>query len=77
MVINDPIAELAFKLDRFAENFDPYEYKAVSYTHLDVYKRQTFESATKHYPIYITKYKGEDIVLCQAPVGAAAATRCV
>ncbi len=22
----DPIAELAFKLDRFAENFDPYEY---------------------------------------------------
>ena len=27
VVINDPIAELAFKLDRFAENFDPYEYK--------------------------------------------------
>ncbi len=26
VVINDPIAELAFKLDRFAENFDPYEY---------------------------------------------------
>ena len=25
-VVNDPIAELAFKLDRFAENFDPYEY---------------------------------------------------
>ncbi len=30
-----------------------------------------FVSATKHYPIYITKYKGEEIVLCQAPVGAA------
>lgn len=27
MIVNDPIAELAFKLDRFAENFDPYEYK--------------------------------------------------
>ncbi len=27
VVVNDPIAELAFKLDRFAENFDPYEYK--------------------------------------------------
>ena len=27
----------------------------------------SFVSATKHYPIYITKYKGEDIVLCQAP----------
>ena len=34
-----------------------------------------FISATKHYPIYITNYKGEDIVLCQAPVGAAAATQ--
>ena len=26
VVVNDPIAELAFKLDRFAENFAPYEY---------------------------------------------------
>ena len=32
-----------------------------------------FVSATKYYPIYITEYKGEEIVLCQAPVGAAAA----
>ena len=31
----------------------------------------TFVSATKHYPVYITEYKGEKIVLCQAPVGAA------
>lgn len=30
-----------------------------------------FISATKHYPIYITKYKGKEIVLCQAPVGSA------
>ncbi len=35
----------------------------------------TFISATKHYPIYITKYKGEEIVLCQAPVGAAPAAQ--
>ena len=34
-----------------------------------------FISATKHYPIYITKYKGEEIVLCQAPVGAAPAAQ--
>ena len=27
VVVDDPIAELAFKLDRFAEDFDPYEYK--------------------------------------------------
>ena len=26
VVVKCPIAELAFKLDRFAENFDPYEY---------------------------------------------------
>lgn len=26
VVVNDPIAELAFKLDCFAEKFDPYEY---------------------------------------------------
>ena len=35
----------------------------------------TFVSATKHYPIYITKYKDEEIVLCQAPVGAAPAAQ--
>ena len=27
VVVDDPITELAFKLDRFAENFDPYEYR--------------------------------------------------
>ena len=42
----------------------------------DTKQVSTFESATKHYPIYITKYKGEDIVLCQAPVGAAAVLVC-
>ena len=34
-----------------------------------------FVSATKQYPIYITAYKGENIVLCQAPVGAAPAAQ--
>ena len=34
-----------------------------------------FISMTKKYPVYITTYKGEKIVLCQAPVGAAAATQ--
>lgn len=34
-----------------------------------------FVSATKLYPIYVTEYKGEQITLCQAPVGAAAATQ--
>lgn len=34
-----------------------------------------FVSNTKRFPIYITNYKGEEIVLCQAPVGAAAAAQ--
>lgn len=50
--------------------------------YIDVYAAKTnarlvshFISATKHYPIYITRYKGEEIVLCQAPVGAAPAAQ--
>ncbi len=38
-------------------------------------KVSEFVSATKCYPIYVTKYKGEEIALCQAPVGAAPATQ--
>ena len=34
-----------------------------------------FASATKDYPIYVVKHKGEDVCLCQAPVGAAPATQ--
>lgn len=34
-----------------------------------------FVSATKVFPIYITKYKGKEIVLCQAPVGSAPAAQ--
>jgi len=50
--------------------------------YIDAYANKTdarivshFVSATKHYPIYITEYKGEEIVLCQAPVGAAPAAQ--
>ena len=34
-----------------------------------------FESATKVYPIYLTHYQGQEICLCQAPVGSAPATQ--
>ena len=34
-----------------------------------------FVSETKHYPVYVTEYKGEQIGICQAPVGAAAAAQ--
>ena len=50
--------------------------------YIDEFARKTgarkvseFVSATKYYPIYITKYKGEEITLCQAPVGAAPAAQ--
>ena len=34
-----------------------------------------FESATKYIPIYVLEYKGKEICLVQAPVGAAPATQ--
>lgn len=35
----------------------------------------TFKSITKYYPVYIIEYKGEEICLMQAPVGAAASAQ--
>lgn len=50
--------------------------------YIDVFARETdsrkvseFVSATKYYPIYVTTYKGEEVTLCQAPVGAAPAAQ--
>lgn len=34
-----------------------------------------FISITKKYPIYVINYKGEDVCLCQAPVGSAPAVQ--
>lgn len=34
-----------------------------------------FISITKHYPIYIVEHDGEEICLCQAPVGSAASVQ--
>ena len=38
-------------------------------------KISEFLSMTKRYPVYVTKYKGEEITLCEAPVGSAASTQ--
>lgn len=50
--------------------------------HIDEYARihnaiqvGKFLSATKNYPIYVVKHKGEDVCLCQAPVGSAPAAQ--
>ncbi len=74
-VINPTHEELDLKLPKkcvfaFLGGFiDAYASKT------NTQKVSHFVSATKHYPIYITKYKGEEIVLCQAPVGAAPAAQ--
>ena len=34
-----------------------------------------FLSMTKRYPIYVLKYKGEEITLCEAPIGSAASAQ--
>lgn len=41
----------------------------------DAPKVSELQSITKPFPIYIIKYKGEEIALCQAPVGAPAAAQ--
>ena len=38
-------------------------------------KVSEFLSTTKRYPIYVLKYKGEEITLCEAPVGSAASAQ--
>lgn len=38
-------------------------------------KAAEFISATKTYPVYVTVYDGQEIVLCQAPVGSAPAAQ--
>ena len=38
-------------------------------------KVSEFLSMTKRYPVYILKYKGEEITLCEAPVGSAASAQ--
>ncbi|MBQ6875114.1 MAG: nucleoside phosphorylase [Lachnospiraceae bacterium] len=36
---------------------------------------EEFESATKMYPVYCVNFEGQEIALCQAPVGSAPATQ--
>ena len=74
-VLNPTHEKLCLNLPRkcvfafLGEYIDEYANKT------DAKQVSTFVSATKDYPIYITEYKGEEIVLCQAPVGSAAATQ--
>ena len=74
-VINPTHENLDIKLPKKAvfafldEHIERYakEHKAI--------KVSEFTSETKNYPIYIVNHKGENVCLCQAPVGAAPATQ--
>lgn len=74
-VINPTHEKLDLKLPKkcvfafLGEYIDEYASKT------ETVKVSEFLSITKCYPIYITKYKGEEITLCQAPVGAAPAAQ--
>ena len=74
-VINPGHKEIGLKLPKkcvyafLGEYIDEYASKT------ETRKVSEFDSTTKAYPIYVTKYKGEEIALCQAPVGAAPAAQ--
>ncbi len=51
------------------------EYITEYATKTETIKVSEFISMTKRYPIYVTKYKGEEITLCEAPVGSSASAQ--
>ena len=74
-VINSTHEKLNLKLPRKCVFAFLGEYITEYASKTESVKVSEFLSMTKRYPIYITKYKGEEIVLCEAPVGAAAAAQ--
>lgn len=74
-VINPTHEELELKLPKKCVFAFLGDYIDVYAGKTDTRQVSSFVSATKHYPIYITKYKEEEVVLCQAPVGAAPAAQ--
>ena len=51
------------------------EYISEYASRAEAVKVSEFLSMTKRYPIYVLKYKDEEITLCEAPVGAAASAQ--
>lgn len=79
---SDPSAVLAPTHEKLDLHLPPKCVFAFLGEHIDRYaatadtrEMARFVTITKSYPIYITKYQGEEIVLCQAPVGASAAAQ--
>lgn len=74
-VINPTHEKLNLKLPRKCVFAFLGEYISTYASKTETVQVSEFLSMTKRYPIYITKYQGEEITLCEAPVGAAAATQ--
>lgn len=72
-VINPIHEKLDLKLPRKCVFAFLGEYISAYADKTETVKVSEFLSMTKRYPVYITNYQGEEITLCEAPVGAAAA----
>ena len=74
-VINPTHEKLNLKLPKKCVFAFLGEYITEYASKTETVKVSEFRSMTKCYPIYVTGYKGEEITLCEAPVGSAAAAQ--
>ena len=74
-VINPTHEKIDLKLPRKCVFAFLGEYISKYANKVDAVKVAEFISITKPYPGYLLKYKGEDVTLCEAPVGSAAAAQ--
>ena len=74
-VINPTHEKLDLKLPRKCVFAFLGEYISEYASKTETVKVSEFRSMTKCYPIYVTRYQGEEITLCEAPVGSAAAAQ--
>ena len=74
-VINPTHEKLDLKLPKKCVFAFLGEYITEYASKAEAVKVSEFLSMTKRYPIYVTKYKGEEITLCEAPVGSAASAQ--
>ena len=70
-VINPNHEKLELKLPKKCVFAFLGEYITAYASKAEAVKVSEFLSMTKHYHIYVLKYKGEEITLCEAPVGSA------
>ncbi len=79
---DNPVSIIMPTHENLGHQFPPKAVYAFLGEYIDTYAEEHrakilghFISATKKYPVYAVEYKGEEICLCQAPVGSAAAAQ--